>query len=142
MRLIIRIVLTVICYTMFAACVNAQAKNISGEFNNVKFPDFVKTAETATSCHFYYDETELDSFTLNLNLVNQSLPDALKQIFTNTDFRYSIDALNHVFIVKNKVLQTTLAADFFNREKKANGEENEEPLTEDVKKEKTKAAFI
>ena len=141
MRFTIRTLITVVCYTMLADCVNAQTKNISGEFNNIKFPGFIKAAEANSSYYFYYDEAELDSFTVNIKLVDQPLPDALKQIFNNTGFQYSIDALNHVFIAKNKSLQTTLAADFFSSGTKTNAAENEELQSEDVKKVKTKTAF-
>lgn len=141
MRFTIRTLITVVCYTMLTNCVNAQTKNISGEFNNIKFPGFIKAVEADSSYHFYYDEAELDSFTVNIKLVDQPLPDALKQIFNNTGFQYSIDALNHVFIAKNKSLQTTLAADFFSLGTKTNAAENEELQSEDVKKVKTKTAF-
>ncbi|MGH2647268.1 MAG: carboxypeptidase-like regulatory domain-containing protein, partial [Ginsengibacter sp.] len=141
MRFIISTLITVVCYSIFATCVNAQNKNISGEFNNTKFPDFVNAVEANTSYHFYYDESELDSFTVNAKLVNESLDDALKQVFSGTNFRYSVDPLDHVFIVKNKPLQTTLAADFFSPDKKTNGEEEEVSPIENVKNKKTKNAF-
>lgn len=141
MRFILYTLIFVVCYIMLASCVNAQNKNISGEFNNVKFPDFVKTVEANSPWHFYYNETELDSFTVNIHFTDQSLTDALKQIFANTHFQYSVDALDHVFIAKNKTLQTTLAADFFSPNKKSGDEENEVSQNENVKKEKTKTAF-
>lgn len=98
-------------FTLVAA---AQDKAISGEFYNIKFPDFVKQAEAGKTLHFYYNEAELDSFTVNVKLVDQTITAALQQIFAHTDFRFSIDAINNIFITKNRSLQTTLPKEFFN----------------------------
>ena len=98
-------------FTLFAA---AQNKTISGEFYNIKFPGFAKEAEAGNAFHFYYSQAQLDSFTVNVKLANQPVEDALRQIFAHTDFRFSIDAANNIFITKNRSLQTTLAKDFFN----------------------------
>ncbi len=135
-----RYFITCLCCFAFAAVANAQETRINGDFYNIKFPQFVKQVEANTAYHFYYDEAALDSFTVNIKLVDQFLPDALKQIFANTGFQFSIDALNHVFIAKNKSLQTTLESDFFNADK--NTEPPEEVVkNEDVKKDKAKTAF-
>jgi len=136
-----RYCITCLCLIIFASTAHAQNTHISGEFYNIKFPEFVKQAEAGTVNHFYYDEAALDSFTVNVKLDNQTLPDALQQIFNNTDFRYSIDALNHVFITKNKSLQTALSSAFFNSDMDSSATENTAIQTEDVKKEKTKIAF-
>jgi hypothetical protein len=141
MRFGIRTFILAACYILLASCANAQNKNISGEFYNIKFSDFVKSVESSTNARFYYDEAELDSFTVNIKLSDQPLPEALKLIFNNSGFQYSIDPLNHIFITKNRNLQTTLAADFFNLNKTDSSSENEVVQNEDVKKEKTKTGF-
>ena len=135
-----RYFITCLCCFAFAAVANAQETRINGDFYNIKFPQFVKQVEANTAYHFYYDEAALDSFTVNIKLVDQFLPDALKQIFANTGFQFSIDALNHVFIAKNKSLQTTLEADFFNPDKNTPAQE-QTVQNEDVKKDKAKTAF-
>jgi CarboxypepD_reg-like domain/TonB-dependent Receptor Plug Domain len=140
MRGINRYVIACLCFMVSVFAANAQNTGITGEFYNIKFPQFVKQVEAGNVYHFYYDEAELDSFTINIKLVNEPLPVALKQIFNNTNFQYSIDALNHVFIAKNKSLQTTLAAGFFTGSKNA-APENEILQNEETKKEKTKNAF-
>ena len=117
-----RYFITCLCCFAFAAVANAQETRINGDFYNIKFPQFVKQVEANTAYHFYYDEAALDSFTVNIKLVDQFLPDALKQIFANTGFQFSIDALNHVFIAKNKPPKEVVQ-------------------NEDVKKDKTKTAF-
>ena len=141
MRGIYRYIITCFCLTVFVFAANAQNSGISGEFYNIKFPQFVKHAEEAGLYHFYYDEAELDSFNVNVKLVNEPLPDALKKIFNNTNFQFSIDALNHVFVTKNKKIQTMLSADFFTGGKNSTAPESEALQNEDVRKEKRKNAF-
>ena len=109
----IHIGLFCLVFSLFAA---SQNKTISGEFYNSAFPDFVKQAETAKAFRFYYNQAELDTFKLNIKLVDQTIEEALHQIFAHTDFRFSIDAAHNIFITKNRSLQTTLAKDFFNPE--------------------------
>jgi len=130
-----------VCCIIFSFTACSQDIRINGEFNNIKFPQFVKQVEAGTNYHFYYDEASLDSFAVNIKLDNQTIADALQQIFKNTAFRYSIDALNHVFIAKNKRLQTTLSSSFFNSGTDTSANENEAIQNEDLKKEKTKTAF-
>src|SRR6185437_12561358 len=112
-----------VCCIIFSFTACSQSIRINGEFNNIKFPQFVKQVEAGTNYHFYYDEASLDSFAVNIKLDNQTLPDALQQIFNNTSFRYSVDALNHVFITKNKSLQTTLSMSFFHAGKDSSDNE-------------------
>jgi len=81
-----------VCCIIFSFTACSQSIRINGEFNNIKFPQFVKQVEAGTIYHFYYDEAALDSFTVNIKLDNQTIADALQQIFKNTAFRYSIDA--------------------------------------------------
>ncbi len=140
MRSINRYLIACLYFMVSVFAADAQNTGITGEFYNMKFPQFVNQVEAGNVYHFYYDEAELDSFTINIKLVNEPLPVALKQIFNNTNFQYSIDALNHVFIAKNKSLQTTLAAGFFTGNKNA-APENEILQNEEIKKEKTKNAF-
>ena len=141
MGFIKRYCIVYLCCLSFVVVSHAQSNRITGQFYNVKFPDFVKQAESTTIYHFYYDEAALDSFTINLQLTEETLPGSLEKIFNNTDFRYSIDELNHVFITKNKSLQTTLGANFFNAAKDTLPVESEALQIEDRKKEQTKTAF-
>ncbi|MEO7393573.1 MAG: carboxypeptidase-like regulatory domain-containing protein [Chitinophagaceae bacterium] len=141
MRFVVRYLIAGICCLLIVCPANGQQTNVNGEFYNTTFPDFVKQVETSTLAHFYYDEAELDSFIINAKIIDQPISEALKQIFNNTSFRYSIDAFNHVFITKNKILQTTLSEDFFNTDKKITSAEPETFTDTVVIEEKTKPAF-
>jgi CarboxypepD_reg-like domain/TonB-dependent Receptor Plug Domain len=119
----------------------AQQAHINGEFNNVKFSDFVRQVENGSSWHFYYDETSLDSFIINTTIIDKSLPEALNQIFNNTPFHYSFDVFNHVFITKNNTLQTSLSDDFFSPDKTRVTKETDIDQNEKVIKEKPRPSF-
>lgn len=119
----------------------AQNSNINGEFYNIKFPEFAKQVESNTIYHFYYDTSELDSFAVNLKITNKPLSVALTQVFENTSFHFSTDALNRVFITKNKSLQTSLGADFFAPGTKNMEEDSAVAQNENNVKEKSTQAF-
>jgi outer membrane receptor protein involved in Fe transport len=137
----IRTHVIVIILSLSVCAARAQVNRISGDFYSLKFPQFVERVESTTVYHFYYKESDLDSFDVNIKLENDSLPDVLKKIFSNTDYRFSIDASNHVFIVKGKPLQTTLAEDFFKPENGNQPAENETGQPEEIKQEKERSAF-
>ena len=85
MGFIKRYCIVCLCCLSFVVVSHAQSNRITGQFYNVKFPDFVKQAESTTIYHFYYDEAALDSFTINLQLTEETLPGSLEKIF-NTNF--------------------------------------------------------
>ncbi|MEO8859885.1 MAG: hypothetical protein ABI358_00550, partial [Ginsengibacter sp.] len=125
---------------LFFFSANAQETKFSGKFYDLKFPQFVQQIEGKSAFHFYYDESTLDTFTVNVTLTDESINDALNKIFGNTTFHFSIDPLNHVFITKNKSIQTALAVDFFTPENlnAPHGESQNEPVI----KEKSRPAFV
>ena len=73
--------------------------------------------------------------------MDQPLTEALRLVFNNTNYRYSTDASNHVFITKNTILQTTLSEDFFNPDNAKASLEPDALQIEPSKKEKTKSSF-
>jgi CarboxypepD_reg-like domain/TonB-dependent Receptor Plug Domain len=136
---IFRVKLTLCCLIFFIISARAQEVRLSGEYNNIPFSQFVKQVEVKSNYHFYYDGAALDSFNINISLNDETLSAALNTIFSKTDFHFSFDALNHVFITKNKTMQTTLAPDFFTPDKV--NAPTEELQNEQAAKEKTKPAF-
>ncbi len=113
MRSIVIFCFVCICCLFFSPLLMAQNTPVNGEFKNMYFPEFAKQMEAKTHFHFYYKKTELDSFSINITIVNQQITQILNLVFQTTDFRFSIDTFNHVFITKNIKLQTRLSADFF-----------------------------
>ena len=136
---IVHSLMTIFCCMAFSIA-SAQDTNITGEFYNKKFGEFVNKVEKDHRYHFYYNK-EVDSLIINVKAVNEPLTEILKKIFTNTNYQFSIDKSNHVFITKNISLQTTLSKDFFNPDD-ANVSQETEVLQNDVsKKEKPKSSF-
>jgi hypothetical protein len=130
------------CYLLITFSASAQERRISGEFNNITFPAFVQQVEAANNYHFYYKEADLDSFMVNIKVTDQPLTDVLKLIFNNTNYRYAMDASNHIFITKNTSLQTTLSDDFFKPDNNTKTiAESDTSLNETTKKGKPKTAF-
>jgi len=130
-----------ICFLFFVLGARAQNTLISGEFNHTRFPDFVKQVEAAGTYRLYYDDAMLDSLTITAKFDAQPLPAVMSKVLEHTGLLFAIDATNHVFITRNKAMQTTLAPDFFNPVQVAAEPNNEAVQNEDAKKQKTKNKF-
>lgn len=126
---------------IFSPSLKAQNTFVNGEFKNIYFPEFAKQIEAKTQFHFYYKKTELDSFSINITIVNQQITQILNLVFQNTAFTFSIDTFNHVFIAKNIKLQTHLTADFFIPENNNLAENNEFLQNEENSKQKAATVF-
>ncbi len=100
--------------------VSAQNKLVSGDFHGMNFEQFAKSVESKTDYHFYYNIAQFDSLTINISATNRPLSSILDEIFSNTDFRYAIDAQNNVFVVRKFKIETSLPRDFFARKKNQN----------------------
>lgn len=95
-------------------------KLISGDFQGMNFDEFVHALESKSDYHFYYNISQFDSFTVNISVTNKSLNAVLDQAFLHTDFHYSIDAQNNVFVLRRFKIETALPPDFFVRRKSQN----------------------
>ncbi len=84
---------------------------INGQFNDIKFKDFVQTIESQTPYYFYYDATQLDNLQIFMQVQNQPLRTVLAQVFKDTEYTYAIDAQNRVYITKGTAIITQLPTD-------------------------------
>lgn len=84
---------------------------INGQFNDIKFKDFVQTIESQTPYYFYYDATQLDNLQIFMQIQNQPLPAVLALVFKDTEYTYAIDAQNRVYITKGTAIITQLPTD-------------------------------
>ena len=94
---------------------SAADKPVSGNFTNVRFEQFARSVEAATSYRFYYNPTEVDSVIVNLQVDRQPLDRVLQQLLNGTLFTYAIDARKRVYITINRPIRTNLPIDFFDR---------------------------
>src|SRR5690349_21765482 len=86
----------------FCSKLAAQERNIvSGDFDSTSFVNFVTHIESITSCHFFYEASELDSFKVTLHFKRQPLDSVLNVLFQNTAFHFAIDSVNEVFVTKH-----------------------------------------
>ncbi|QEC51615.1 outer membrane receptor protein involved in Fe transport [Anseongella ginsenosidimutans] len=89
---------------------------ISGEFRDLSFEAFAKQVEAATSLHFYYDPSQVDSLRVTISVSKASPEEVLKELFRDSDLFYSFDDAGNVFITKGRRLITRLPRGFFEGE--------------------------
>lgn len=105
---------SIFSYIIFISInVPAQNKTVSGEFHNIRFPEFVTRIESGTDYYFFYPSQEIDSLVIDASFDGQAIDKVLLHVFANTPFQFAIDAGHHIFITKGKRLQAFLPPDFF-----------------------------
>ena len=78
------------------------------EVNHVPLQQFLTAVESQVNYHFYYDNAEFDSTLVTVSAKQQPLVVVLKSAFDSTDFKFSIDAKNRVFISRGRLVKTSL----------------------------------
>jgi hypothetical protein len=108
-----------ICLLITVWHVAAQVKppTITVEFKDVRIQDFVKEIESKTKYHFYYNPAEFDSVRVTLSAKNESVSSILRLAFRNTNFSYTIDPNNNVFLSKGVEILASLPYGLFENEK-------------------------
>src|SRR5665213_2598394 len=89
---------------------------ITGNFQNITFNEFVQKVEAQTTFHFYYEFGQFDSTMITLSVKSAHLPSILDKVFGNTQWHYTIDKENNVFITSGFSLSANLPYGFFNGE--------------------------
>lgn len=108
----IRILLTFIMLSAVgAAHAQEKAQQVSVDFLNVSFDLFIDDLERQTGYTFFYDPERFDSLQVTLQAKNQSLSSVLSALFRDTDFHFSIDPSNRVFITQKAPIITRLPSE-------------------------------
>jgi hypothetical protein len=95
----------------------AQKDNlITANFQNVSFDEFVQKVEAQTDYHFFYETKQFDSTAITIAVTKAHLASVLDKIFHNTQWHYTIDKNNNVFITQGFTLAAQLPFGFFNGE--------------------------
>ncbi len=102
-----------LCY-QYSKSQEVKQELITGEFNSSTLEQFALQIELQVNCHFYIDHALADSLKITLNVQKQTLPRVLELAFKGTGIQYSIDKDNHVFLTKDRKVETTLPTGFFN----------------------------
>lgn len=79
---------------------NLKQGKITGNFTHSTFEHFAQHIEETTSYHFYYLQSDVDSFYITTLADNETLEKLLTTVFRGTDFQYYIDKENNVFITR------------------------------------------
>jgi hypothetical protein len=119
-----------ICFLISIWHVTAQVKPvlISVDFKDVRIQDFVKEIESKAGFHFYYNPSEMDSLRLTFSAKNVTTTTILRIAFKNTDFSYTIDNQNNVFLTKGVEILANLPYGLFENERDSiNWKEQKEP---------------
>ncbi len=106
----IRILLVFILLSA-AAYGQEKTQQVSVDFLNVSFDIFIGDLERQTGCTFFYDPERFDSLQVTMQARNQTLHSVLSALFKDTDFRFSIDPSNRVFITQKVPIITRLPSD-------------------------------
>ena len=96
--------------------IQGQGENrelIKGSFNNLTIRQFVQELESQINYIFYVDPALPDSIKINLNVNDQPLSRVLEQAFENSMVKYAVDQEGHVFITKDRKVETELPSGFF-----------------------------
>ena len=118
-------------YLIFILClsgysVNAQdLKTITGNFIGFRFPELVRSIESQTSYHIYYDSTETDSLEINVEVTRVSISQLFDNIFKTTEMHYAVGPGNNVYVTKKFSIVTTLPKNFFTPDKEGSESSNE-----------------
>ena len=105
--------LVVVCCVTQGQAQQAARLLVSGSFKAVTLEEFAQAVEAQTHYQFYFDAAAVDSLFVTLEAKEQPLSALLSQIFRNTDFQFSIDDRERVFISKGRQLSVQLPEDFF-----------------------------
>jgi hypothetical protein len=99
--------------------------------NSGTLKDLVQTVESQSSYHFYFRDSDFDSFSVTVSAERKSLGFILDEVFKNTSYHYAIDPQLNVFLTKDVVITTQLLSDIISSENRptnqpviSNDEEN------------------
>ncbi len=110
-KLLLLSLLCILFQTAFAQ--KAPPAKISGMFVGMNFDRFAARMEDESAYRFFFKADEVAEISVNLQLTNSDLKDALDQIFANTGLTYTIDTSNQVWITRGRKLSMDFPSDYF-----------------------------
>ena len=108
------IILLVVALVLISLRTDAQTeKRFSGEFSNLKFPQFVNEIERQSDYRFYFNPVWVDTLIVNVRVSNKTISQLLDDILADTEFKYAVTENHHIYITQREPLITELPIDFF-----------------------------
>jgi hypothetical protein len=111
MKIFRALALLIALYAGGALAQTKPEKLINGQFNDIRFREFVRLIEAQTDYYFYYDASKLDNLQLYMQVKDQPLRAVLAQVFKDTEYTFAIDDQHRVFITKGVAIITQLPSD-------------------------------
>jgi hypothetical protein len=99
-----------VCFCLESSAQKNPLNLITGDFHDLTIEQFTRELENQTDYYFYYDVSQFDSVRITLSVNREPLSEVLESAFSKTDFFYSIDPHQQVFLTKNAMVQTNLTA--------------------------------
>ena len=90
-----------------------QASVISADFKESTIQQFTREIESKTAYRFYYDITQFDSLRITLSANAEHVESVLKRAFINTDYHYTLDHQNHIFLTRGREIIAALPYGIF-----------------------------
>ncbi|MDN3205437.1 TonB-dependent receptor [Algoriphagus sediminis] len=106
----------------FAAFAQSGGERISGLFAQMNFERFANTVENQTSYEFHFRQKDVADVRVNLQLSDASLPNALDEIFSGTNLKYTIDGELGVWISSESRMQMNFSPQFFEIKERSDDE--------------------
>jgi len=123
----------------FAAIAQEEKFYISGDYDQLSFPDFVNDVENQIPVRFMYHFDMVDEITVSGNFNKMAIEDVLKRVFNNTNCNF-LYADNKIIVTENISIQTKLPIHFFERTELETGSNDE--LIFDFETEAQEARYI
>lgn len=86
---------------------------ITGDFIGLTTTEVLVSLEQQTAYRFYYDSTHFDTSKVYLSVKALPLPQVLDKLFYDSNFGYSFDNKNNLFISKGIIVLTSLPSGFY-----------------------------
>ncbi len=110
-----------ICFLLFTySQLNAQvdtAQKISLSLNNASLFELVKSIESQTEFHFYFDTSNLSKQKYSLQISNVPISKALGTLFSPNNIYYNFDKEGHIFLSSAPLLNLVLPEVYFTGKK-------------------------
>lgn len=110
-KLLLLVLFSILFVSAFAQRV--PPPRISGIYAGMSFTRFASNIESDTPYRFFFKPEEVSGISVNLQLTNSELKDALDQIFTKSGLTYTIDKSNQVWITRGPRLILDFPSDYF-----------------------------
>jgi hypothetical protein len=107
------IILLMLGYSFPSFGQDEQEEKISGVFSGISFDQFARQINQRYNYKIYFKSADVDSLLVNISTSGNPLDQLLREIFSGTDLRFSIDNRKRVFITRGQPIRVLFPKTFF-----------------------------